>query len=263
MEGFGLMPGSKNLDNQMLVLTSRSLVNKTLDELNYDIGYFRRSNFGMLPVYPERPLEVTFSGDRSIVENIAFKFRYKGDNRFIVDAESKGVFELHGEALFGDTLRLPGCNLVIHAADKQWLNYKMNRKVYFILHSRRELASDYLKRLSIEQGSRKGSIIKISIKGKNKEKDLAFLEKFTGIFVNISLDKKNSEANRTIKFIDEQLVGISDSLVITENKLQRFRSQNRIMNLSAQGQAIIDQAMNLEIEKGKLELESNYYSYLS
>ncbi len=75
--------------------------------------------------------------------------------------------------------------------------------------------------------------------------------------------RKNQEAIRTIQFIDDQLIGISDSLVITENKLQQFRSRNRVMNLSAQGQVIIDQAMSLENEKARLGIEANYYNYLA
>ena len=35
------------------------------------------------------------------------------------------------------------------------------------------------------------------------------------------------------------------------------------MDLSAQGQAIIEQAMNLENEKARLEIEANYYNYLA
>jgi len=40
LEGFGLLPGSKNLDNQIMVLTSRSLVNQTLEELPLDTAYY-------------------------------------------------------------------------------------------------------------------------------------------------------------------------------------------------------------------------------
>ena len=83
------------------------------------------------------------------------------------------------------------------------------------------------------------------------------------VFRAISLDKKNTEAERRIQFIDDQLVGISDSLSITENKLQQFRSSHRVMDLSAQGQAIIGQVTLLENERARLNLEANYYDYLA
>ena len=138
-----------------------------------------------------------------------------------------------------------------------------NRKIYFICHSRENLVESYSKRLKVEPASRKGTIVRISLEGTNKTMDMDFLNKLTEIFLNNSLDKKNEEAIRTIQFIDDQLIGISDSLVITENKLQQFRSRNRVMDLSAQGQVIIDQAMSLENEKARLGIEANYYNYLA
>ena len=93
--------------------------------------------------------------------------------------------------------------------------------------------------------------------------DIEFLNKLIEVFLNNSLDKKNLEAIRTIQFIDDQLIGITDSLVITENKLQQFRSRNKVMNISAQGQVIIDQAMSLENQKARLGIEANYYDYLA
>ena len=71
------------------------------------------------------------------------------------------------------------------------------------------------------------------------------------------------EAERRIQFIDDQLVGISDSLSTTENRLQQFRSSHKVMDLSAQGQAIIGQVTLLENERARLNLEANYYDYLA
>ena len=70
------------------------------------------------------------------------------------------------------------------------------------------------------------------------------------------------EAERTITFINDQLIGITDSLSITEDKLQKFRSENKVMDISAQGQLIIDQAMSLENARAKLVIEKNYYEGL-
>ena len=111
--------------------------------------------------------------------------------------------------------------------------------------------------------SREGSVLRISMDGTNRAKDVDFLNKHIEGFQAISLNKKNTEAERRIQFIDDQLVGISDSLSITENKLQQFRSSHRVMDLSAQGQAIIGQVTLLENERARLNLEANYYDYLA
>ena len=80
---------------------------------------------------------------------------------------------------------------------------------------------------------------------------------------NNNLERKNNKAEYTIKFIDDQLASISESLSITEDKLHKFRSRNWVMDISVQGQQIIDQAMNLENVRARLVIESNHYEYLA
>jgi len=79
------------------------------------------------------------------------------------------------------------------------------------------------------------------------------------LFIFNNLEKKNIEARRIIEFIDAQLADVSESLELTENELQEFRSRNRIMDVSAQAQQIIDQAVILDNNKDNLTLERNYF----
>ncbi len=192
-----------------------------------------------------------------------FKVRCLNNNSFKIDAAGEDGFKVHRRGVFGVKIEIPGGNFIIDRSENSILASGGGKDIYFVIHSRRRLVESYVKRLKIEPATKKGSIIKINLEGTNMLADITFLTKLTDIFLNISLDKKNNEAIRTIQFIDDQLAGISDSLLITENKLQQFRSRNRVMNLSAQGQVIIDQAMKLENEKARLGIESGYYVYLS
>jgi capsular exopolysaccharide synthesis family protein len=263
LEGFGLGVGTQNLDNQIIVLSSRTLIGRTLDELDFYIEYYQRGLFNKIALYPSHPIRVVPETADSLPRDIEFTFQYLGYKRFSLDAESKDFFTLHTQTAFDSIIKFPGGSFRIKREGNEWPAGKKNRKIYFILHSRKQLVENYKKRLKVEKVSRTGTIVNISLEGTNKTMDMDFLNKLTEIFLNISLDKKNQEAIRTIQFIDDQLIGISDSLVITENKLQQFRSRNRVMNLSAQGQVIIDQAMSLENEKARLVIEANYYDYLA
>ena len=133
----------------------------------------------------------------------------------------------------------------------------------FVFRKTKDLIMEYRKHLIVESVSKDGTIVKLTLEGTNKEKDHDFLDKLTQKFLENNLDKKNREATRIIDFIDMQLIGISDSLMITEDRLQEFRSQHRVMDISAQGNQIIEQAVKLEDEKARLTLESNYFDYLN
>lgn len=67
-------------------------------------------------------------------------------------------------------------------------------------------------------------------------------------------------ATNTIDFIDAQLIVLSDSLMFIENRLENFRSNNSIYDLSSEGTAIFTQLKALETELAKENLKGSITS---
>ncbi len=262
LQGLGLPGGMKNIQNQIMLLKSRALTEKTLDELSFEIEFYSKTIRNRLPIYPEMPVRVIPDTDNPLPQDIEFTLEFLNDSVFILESTSK-FFPYRKEARFGEVIELRNGSFSIECRDKKWLTGNLDRDLCFIIHSRRRLTNSYLSRLKVELVSREGSVLRISLEGTNRAMDVDFLNKHIEGFQAISLDKKNAEALRRIQFIDDQLVGISDSLMLTENKLQQFRSSNLVMDLSAQGQSIIGQVTLLENERARLNLEANYYDYLA
>jgi tyrosine-protein kinase Etk/Wzc len=263
LQGFGLRPGMQNLDNQILILSSWSLIGRTLDSLPFSTEYYQRGRVKKATLYPKQPIKVIQDSVGTLPYDIEFKFTYLGKNKFSLNASFNRSFSLNKEATFGDKIELKNGSFRIICNDYKWFTDHLEMDIYFILRSKAAQQEDYRKRLKVKPATRDATIVNLSLEGLNKDMDIDFLNKLAALFINYNLDKKNKEANRTIEFIDKQLVGITDSLSITEANLQKFRSRKMVMNLSAQGQVIIDQAMKLENDKARLVIESNYYNYLA
>ena len=78
---------------------------------------------------------------------------------------------------------------------------------YFLFRNPERLIINYQKRLKIDKLSKEGTIVVINIEGINYREDKDFLFKLIEEFLISNLNKKNYEADRTIKFIDAQLKG--------------------------------------------------------
>jgi tyrosine-protein kinase Etk/Wzc len=260
LQGLGLPGGMRNQENQIMILKSRALTERALKELPFEIGYYFKTIKNQIPIYPEIPIKVISDVEHPLPKDIEFFIMYLGNNKFSLESDN---ISLKKTASFGETIEILGGSFRIECRNEELLNEFKDQKLYFVNYSRVGLVNYYNNRLNVDLLSRGGSILGISIEGTNKAKDVDFLNKLAEIFQSISLDKKNAEAERRIQFIDGQLVGISDSLSTTETKLQKFRSTNRVMDLSAQGQAIISQVSLLENERARLSLEANYYDYLA
>ncbi len=262
LQGLGLPGGMRNVQNQVMILKSVALTENTLKELPFEIEYYFKTIRNRLPIYPEIPLMVKSDTEIPLPRDTEFSVIFLGNNRFSIQSESD-YFQLQKTASFDEDIDLPGGNFRIECRNEEWLKKNSDNKLYFTIYSSRSLISYFASRINVELVSRDGSILRVSMVGTNRDKDVDFLNKHLEGFQAISLDKKNAEAARRIQFIDDQLVGISDSLSRTENRLQQFRSSNRVMDLSAQGQSLIGQVTLLESERARLDLEANYYDYLA
>ena len=263
LSGFGVMPGMQSLDNQLIILTSWTLIEKTLSKLPFYIEYYVQGKVNKVAFYPDSPIRIYSVNETSPVRNIEFEIKLVNDIKYSIISTNSDILNFEKQAQFGDTIDINGWKIRIEKMQGAFNGQKKNKICYFMVHSRDHLVASYKSRLTASPASKEGTIIKLSLEGTNTRMDIDFLAELMQVFLDNNLERKNQEAARTINFIEDQLIGISDSLKITEDKLQKFRSENRVMDISAQGQQIISEALRLENEKAKLVIESNYFDYLS
>ena len=109
---------------------------------------------------------------------------------------------------------------------------------------------------------KEASMVKLAIETDCPEKAEIFLDKHLNMYLLRTLEKKNQFANNTIGFIDKQLVVITDSLGSTEMKLQDYRRNNRVVDLSFQAQQLFEQTKELGNQKAELKVKQDYFKYL-
>jgi hypothetical protein len=103
----------------------------------------------------------------------------------------------------------------------------------FQLNSFESTVNEYNGSYSLKPFNKLSSIIEISKEGYWPEKDKAFIDELCRTYTKLGLDEKNKVTQNTIRFIDQQLIGIVDTLGIVEDQLKEFRSINKIVDLSA------------------------------
>ncbi len=111
-------------------------------------------------------------------------------------------------------------------------------------------------------GESKATIADISIKDENARKGIDFLNKHVQIYQDYTLERKNENASRTIDFITTQLDNVSDSLDISEDLKQSFKTKYNIVDISSQSQQFLEQLNTMDIELVEMETQHKYYTFL-
>jgi tyrosine-protein kinase Etk/Wzc len=262
LEGFAVRPGVQNLDNQIFIVTSYSLIRRVLEQLPFEVDVYRKGLLSKASYFPMSPIRIE-PGPEGLPYGGEFVFRYVEGDKFHLTARTKNFPEMDTILNFGQRLRYGNSSFTIYPQPELEDVYQARDKIFIMFRDNEMLTRQYMKRLEVELAARDGSIVILTLRGTNRVKDVVFLNKLSEVYINQNLEKKNTEAERIIAFIDDQLVDVKESLTITENQLQEFRSENRIMDVSAQAQQIIDQAVVLENEKATLKLKKDYYDYLA
>nr|WP_319398887.1 polysaccharide biosynthesis tyrosine autokinase [uncultured Carboxylicivirga sp.] len=262
----GALPGINigaysNIENQLVILTSTKQIEKTLANLDFQISYFEDETFYKREIYKESPFVIKLETPKSDVVYQHYNINFIDEKTFELTKEKNADFK--SRHVFFEKINLDGNEFaIIPNEDKIGSSNYRSKQYSFTINSEFYLISNFKSRVSINNFHRGSSVFDISLDVNNVQKGKDFINELARNSVNYTLEKKNQVANNTIRFIESQLIGVGDSLSVAKSVLENFRSRNEMMDVSAQGQMIIDKTQELQVEKNLLQTQLDYFNYL-
>ena len=254
--------GMTHVENQRLVLQSIDIVERTVDSMpSLQADFFEKRTFKNVPANAISPIIIDTVSISPPIEGVEYsycEYQRKGDSTFtisIYDSNDKKIEEISGR--FGEPI---GCRyflLVVTPRDKYFDEYNT---VSFRLKKRKDLVMEYFSRMMVMklEGT---SVLRVSLTGLDAYRDRAFLEKLADCFLESNLDSKNQAADKTIKFINDQLNVVSDSLARSRSDLNNFRVNARMYGDKTA--PLLSKKLDEMSEKGKaIRLKEAYLKYL-
>jgi tyrosine-protein kinase Etk/Wzc len=281
-KGLEAFQSSKNIENEIRILKSFTLISNVISQLNFEVSYKLEPKSFFKPevdTYLDFPFRVVT--DKSHPQPIGLKIYISliNDSTYRLQASGNRVYYYNyidnKGAGFKSNVNIDTiCKFGVPVSNKYFKfdltlddldNYKRltsDNRFYFVFNPYDLAAAYYSEILKVEAASSLASIINISIKGENAQKITDFINAYIGFYLDNNLQKKNNVAESTIKFIDSQLSDISDSLHSAESTLRNYKTENQVMDLSFQGKSIYDKLSSLETEKSNLMIQKRYYDYI-
>jgi tyrosine-protein kinase Etk/Wzc len=265
------MPGSKvfdnqqNLNNEIGKLKSFRLNKRVIDSLpEFRIVYFGigRRNIVESRLYKNCPFVVKARSVNLQPKGIKVNVRLVSKTTFFLDINSN--YNIKRELKFGERFNEKGFDFVINQRDPKNFTFDpgISNKYYFYFTSSEALANEYRSKLNVTLIDKDATLVNLYVSGFVPDQEADYLNKLMEIYINQGLEDKNQIADSTIKFINRQLDLISDSLEVAEDKLQNFRLENKLVDVSKEGEFIQSRLEQFENEKIALDLQDQYYKYL-
>ncbi len=276
IQGFGLSPEVKTLDNQMFILRSKKVVKRAIDKLDFGIDIYSNGLFKDLSLYGRSPFIIQMDSLHpqpintpiyiKPVDNNSVTVRIESDNSSLhifkteKNKGGSGPISFEQTVKWGEVINTPFCKFKVLPSTKNYI--KKDIQYYFYFRSHNWLTNSFRGKIGVTPNSEGSSIIFISTTGNNTYKITRFLDALSEVYLEQSLERKNDIATRTITFIDKQLLQVADSLSKAQEKLMNFKRVNFFNAPNEINNRFADQYFEIEKETKLRELKENYFSNL-
>jgi tyrosine-protein kinase Etk/Wzc len=250
--------------NEITILKSYKMARLAIEQLDFGITYtlVGRRGIAELILYHQSPFVVipdTLYNNRL---NYPVNITILSPTQYRVDIDDEN--KISRVMYFGEVFKHKYFNFMLLPRRPKSIK-KMEyfpQKYLFIMNDINGLSNKYRKELNVTLNDDKGSILILSMKGPNRELICDYLNKLSEVYIESNLIDKNIASSNTIRFINGQLREIIDSLRHTGFRKQNFRSANRIIDISQEGDALYKQFESLNTEKAKSDIASSYFDYI-
>lgn len=251
----------RNYLNEIYILKSYPLVQRVIEDLDFDVAFYREGNILTTEAYNYLPVDVIPFRD-SIESPVTFDFQALDANTFQLRnavADDPGVWTTF---TFGDTIRFEDFRGQFVVSSKKELLSIFGLTLIFTYTPAVDVATQYIASLNADWAEEGAGVINLSINGSNPKKAKDFMTGLIAQYQRNDLEIKNEAATRTVEFISEQLEGISDSLRQVERELEKFKDKNVVTDLKGEALRLYENIEDFEMQKAQLNISRNYYDYL-
>ncbi|WP_279181662.1 GumC family protein [Bacteroides acidifaciens] len=254
----GFVSSSSNIENEIEVLTSRTLAREVVSSLGLFVTYMDEDKFPKRELYRTSPvlvsltpqeadklpqtMEVGMSLHPSGVMDVQIKvgekeYRKRFDKLPAVLPTDEGTV-----AFFTNNDTLSSVRPESVTKERHITAY-INRPF--------SVAKGYAGSLSITPTSKATSVVTVSLKNSNTQRGKDYIDKLLEMYNVNANNEKNEVAQRTAEFIDERIGIISKELGSTERDLENFKRSAGITDLTSEAQIAL--TGNAEYEKKRVE----------
>lgn len=258
----GLISSSQNIDNELEVLRSKTLVKEVVNQLNLYVSYADQDEFPSKNMYKTSPVIVSLTpqeaeklSDPMIVEMSLYPQGSLDVGVTIGDKE----YQKHFEELPAVFPMDEGTLAFFQSPDSLMANKDTTeessaqnvRRITAKINSPMKVAWVYCENLTIEPTSKTTSVAVISLKNSSLQRGQDFINQLLEMYNRNTNNDKNEIAQKTAEFIDERIDIISKELGNTEANLENFKRNAGITDLTSEAQIAL--TGNAEYEKKRVE----------
>lgn len=237
--------GKNNIENEIEILKSRTLIYNTLDSLNFNIQYLDHSEVVAKDLYKSTPIKLVWN-NHNITEPVTIEINNFEKNSFNVSVNDEKI----GSATFGKLIKSEFGTFIVNSLAPMNEISEMQINVF----PKMQQAENYQKNLNVAPSSKTSSVIDVSIIEKTPQKAADFLNTLISNYNLAGIKDKRFISENTANFISDRLLLIAEELGDVESQVEGYKKSNTLSDIETEVKLYLDKLSS--VEKSALENET-------
>lgn len=250
-----------NLDNEIFLLSSRSLMEKVVRALSLHVTYWKKNGFRKEEIYNRSPVSVQFMHAEND-SDAGFRVIPDSDTEFTLKS---GVDEPHPErkgGRFGEEMEFTGHKFTVNKTAR-FSEASLHQPVIIRKTSVKKAAVALSGGLTVKKASGKTDLVNISVRCNNPNKAADVLSSVIVFYNDAARREKKERGQKANNFIDGRLDVLNNEMDQNDRDIETLKKENDILTdiqtaLTEEYENILNDKKDLR----ELDLEIKSIEYL-
>lgn len=257
----GLLGKAKsNVDNEIEILKSRTLIEKTIKELRLNYIYIKEGIVKAPEIYNGSEIIIDFTSNVSEELTKVKKFKIEGvsNTQFkLIDGLDKEL----GNYSYNQTISLADGKLTVIKNPRfdQKASYK-NFSIVCAVYPVHQVVSKYTNGLGVNLVGKNTSVLQLSFQDAVPQRAEDFLDALVTIYNNEAIADKNLVSEKTRAFIAQRLQLITDELTVVEKDVESFKKSNKLTDIPSEAGMYLENSSMYEKSIIDTQIQQNVVS---
>lgn len=247
------------IDREIQLIKSELILSKSLDSVSLSVEYFTKGKIGKTEYFKNNPFEIVFESYENSIINKELTIVFQSNNNYTLSFE-EGSETISYKGVVEQKLKTPYFDLKLNILKEDFSFENFTYSVY--LRDFRSIISSLTRRLTVTPLNKNSKTLNLYLEDTNPLRAKEIIERISNYFIEFDAKKKVESIDKTIEFLDLQIVGFGNEYARLQDSMKQFRIESGFINPSNQITTDINKIEELEKSLLNIELNNNSLDWL-
>ena len=253
----GINSGARNVDDEIEILRSRTLIEEVVKKLNLSIAVVAKGKVLEKELYNEAPIAVNFINQVADFDEkkLIFEFEEGATGNFTLTSDEEVIIGNKTTFRYGQTIKTKVGDLIITKLNNSKLANVGSLSI--VVTPLKNVVASFKGRLTINPLTKGSNVIILSVLDAVEKKSEVFLDTLVQAYNENAVSDKEFISKNTSIFVANRLRLISKELENVEKDVEKFKVNNKLTNLETESDLYVEGSNDFNKKAIEIQVQLN------